>query len=153
MPAAADRFWAKVDRRSPEECWPWKAGIHRGYGLFRAEKDRPMVRAHRYSWALANGPIPEGMNVLHRCDNPPCCNPAHLFLGTQLDNVEDCAAKGRRRPPSGENNGRAKLTAELVDQIRTEYRPGLQQALANKYGVSRATVSRVLRRAGWSNPS
>lgn len=76
-------------------CWMWTGGIVHGYGCW--EVDGRRERAHRWAWELFVGPIPEGMHVLHRCDNPPCVNPNHLFLGTQTDNVQDMDAKGRRR--------------------------------------------------------
>jgi len=91
-----ERFWAKVDRT--DDCWLWTAcRTTHGYGQFRPERSRG-AQAHRVAWELTNGPIPAGMLVLHRCDNPPCVNPAHLFLGTQSDNMRDMYAKGRGRP-------------------------------------------------------
>jgi hypothetical protein len=90
-----DRFWKKVDRRGERECWSWTAARNScGYGSFW--DGRAVVQASRFSWQLENGPIPAGLYVLHSCDNPPCVNPAHLFLGTQGDNVADRKAKGRR---------------------------------------------------------
>ncbi len=100
-----DRFWAKVDRSGPG-CWPWM-GAHnpRGYGNF-AIGDMT-VRASRMAWELSFGPIPDGLWVLHTCDNPPCCNPAHLFLGTHAANMADMKAKGRAPGGNavGERNG------------------------------------------------
>ena len=89
-----DKFWNKVDRRGPDDCWPWLKGKDRkGYGQTTIAYQHH--RAHRLAWELANGPIPAGLCVLHRCDNPPCCNPGHLWLGTQRDNAHDAIAKGR----------------------------------------------------------
>ena len=93
-----ERFWNKIDRREPNECWPWIGGISRGYGhwsFWESGKCRSTT-SHRKAWELANGPIPAGLFVLHRCDNPPCCNPAHLWLGTHADNMADKVAKGRQ---------------------------------------------------------
>lgn len=90
-----DRFWSKVDRSG--DCWTWTASRTRhGYGRIGLGHDR-VETAHRVSWMLANGPIPEGVFVCHRCDNPPCVRPDHLFLGTALDNIRDMIAKGRGR--------------------------------------------------------
>jgi hypothetical protein len=92
-----DRFWSKVDRSGgPDACWPWMAYRNRdGYGSFRV--DDHTESAHRVAWVEENGPVPEGMDVLHHCDNPPCCNPRHLFLGTAADNARDSVAKGRHQ--------------------------------------------------------
>lgn len=88
------RFWAKVDQRGPDECWPWKLSCDRyGYGAIRHAGKQ--TGAHRVAWEMANGRAPGGMCVCHRCDNRRCCNPAHLWLGTHRDNMIDCAAKGR----------------------------------------------------------
>src|SRR5699024_793010 len=116
----------KVDKsQGPEGCWLWTAGT-RGfkshhYGLFSVNGAN--IGSHRYSWMIANGPIPKGMAICHRCDNPPCVNPAHLFLGTIADNHRDMEQKGRHPHeaawnPVGEVNPKAKLTDEIVIEAR-----------------------------------
>ena len=96
-----ERFWSKVDRGGPDECWLWRGGVStNGYGNFYVSGR--LVRAHRYAYETHYGPVAPELQVCHRCDNKPCCNPAHLFRGTKSDNMRDCAAKGRnasqRRP-------------------------------------------------------
>lgn len=95
-----DRFWSKVAKAGANDCWPWLGSQQKpmGYGHWTwwdGERGRSTT-AHRKAWQLTNGPIPEGMMVLHSCDNPPCCNPAHLWLGTHADNMADKVAKGRQ---------------------------------------------------------
>ena len=103
-----ERFWSKVDRRGPDDCWLWIGGRRgNGYGMLRvgsmADGTRRRMPAHRVSWELAHGAISGGLWVLHACDTPLCCNPSHLFLGTRADNMHDAVIKGRTA--RGERHG------------------------------------------------
>ncbi len=124
-----ERFWTKVEKRGPQDCWPWTAATALGYGVIReGGHDGQMLRAPRVSWEIHHGLIPPDLCVLHHCDNPPCVNPAHLFLGTRADNARDRAAKGRTADPEttrrvGEANSRAILTEDDVREIRRKVEP------------------------------
>jgi hypothetical protein len=154
------RFWKKVDQSGgPEACWPWQAGrMATGYGLFRLEQlPATMKKAHRVSWLFAYGEIPEGMHVCHRCDNPPCVNPAHLFLDTREGNMRDRDAKGRVHrgmKHHGESSGRsAKLTLAQVTEIKRAYaaREASQAKLGKRFGVSQTQVGRIVRGERWAH--
>src|SRR4051794_31357857 len=116
-PNTVEKVLAKVDRSGgPDACWPWTGYCNsRGYG--EAMIERRHVRVHRVAWEAEHGPIPDDMLLCHRCDNPPCCNPAHHFIGTSADNNADMKAKGRARGVRGTANAGAKLTADQVRSI------------------------------------
>src|SRR6185295_8724912 len=119
----ADRFWERVDRRGPDECWLW-TGTQKssGYGGIRqGSRGTPILRAHRLSWELHNGPIPASLCVCHRCDTPLCVNPAHLWLGTHEENMRDRDQKRRWGKRAGEANGFSRLTNEIVLAIRAAH--------------------------------
>jgi hypothetical protein len=138
------RFWSKVRRLGPDDCWEWQAARNsHGYGALAV--DGVMRGAHVVSWELANGAVPVGQSVLHRCDNRPCVNPGHLFLGTHMDNVGDMVKKGRHS--RGEKNGKAILSSNEVVAIFHE--PGSHSTVGSKFGVSRETVSQIKRGARW----
>ncbi len=144
-----ERFWRYV---APDgECWVW-TGVKnsRGYGHISLP-DGTRMYAHRFSWEQANGaPVPPGIFVLHRCDNPPCVRPEHLFLGTRQDNFNDSAAKGRHY--HGERHALAKLTDGQVAAIRKHFRPGCRLTraqLAEMLGVSTATLRDALSGRTW----
>jgi hypothetical protein len=149
-----ERFWEKVVKGKSDECWLWKASLNMaGYGqLYR--DGRPIV-ASRISWELANGPIPAGVFVLHRCDTPACVNPKHLFLGTQVENIADMWRKGRARPwPGPRLKGEAcavsKLTDAKVQDMRRRFKNGERlQRLADRYGVDRMTIKSAVTRKTW----
>jgi hypothetical protein len=165
------QFWSKVDTNG--DCWEWKASKRNGYGQFALHNGHPEY-AHRIAWELGNAqPIPDGMEICHRCDNRGCVRPEHLFLGTQKDNIKDAANKGRlwfqrypervlrgdRHPkrmfpeinPRGERNGRAVLVESSVRAIRSEYVRGLAPQLARKYGVSESLILAIVRRETWKH--
>jgi len=124
--------------------------LHRdGYGKIRWRLK--MAGAHRVSWELARGSVPAGLCVLHSCDNPPCVNPDHLFLGTQLSNVHDRDAKGRGVAPCGEAHGCAKLTDTEVREIRVLYAAGelSLRRIGDRYGVHNRTIGRIVSGKGW----
>lgn len=153
-PPLADRMAAKTDRTSsPDGCWPWTANRNRqGYGTIDVSGASRL--AHRVAYTLAFGPIPSGLDICHRCDNPPCVRPDHLFAGSAKDNMADMRAKGRERRATGEASGKARLTWEMVEVIRRRYAPGRRgslgsRALARELGISKSTVHRVVTGAGW----
>ena len=142
------RFWSQVAKGKPDQCWEWQGfRTPEGYGMYSRRG------VHRIAYELANGKIPDGLWVLHRCDNPACCNPAHLFLGTCQDNVADMMRKGRNVPPIGSRSGTAKLNEESVRMIRLTYAKGggSQRELARQYGVSQRTVCQIIRREHWAH--
>lgn len=143
----AERFWEKVDIKSEDECWEWNAcTYHHGYGKFALTRSNP-VYAHRVAYELTYGAIPDDLLICHSCDNRRCCNPHHLFTGTQKDNMQDCKAKGRNslppRPPKKENS----LVWQQSDIILSLYMTGKyrQVDLGEMYGVSQHTISTILR--------
>lgn len=139
----SERFWEKVDKRGEDECWPWVGSRNPdNYGGMNAGGTRgATLKAHRVAYELANGPIPAGMCVCHRCDNPPCVNPAHLWLGTVADNTADKMAKGRERFLRGDESPVAKLTTAQIAIIRAT--PGTQKAVAAQFGISQSHVHRI----------
>ncbi len=141
-----ERFWRHVDKSG--ECWLWTATLATtGYGQFW--DGTRLVGAHRFSWELVNGPIPDGLYACHRCDVRACVNPDHLFLGTHADNMQDCVEKGRTA--KGLRNAWTKLTDEQVRQIlllRPHTRPSV---LARQFGVSPQTICDITKRRRWQH--
>lgn len=132
-------------------CWLWTASTAgKGYGQIKVPRERRQVYAHRLSWLLYRGPLRKGRHVLHRCDNPRCVNPDHLFIGSPKANARDMAAKGRHL--FGERNARSKLTAANVVAIRRLVAGGApQREIGSLFGVSQITVSRIARRQRWAH--
>jgi len=166
MQTLDERFWTKVQKG--DGCWLWTACKDQsGYGRLGARVDGSffVFKAHRLSWELAHGPIPEGVCVLHRCDTPSCVRPDHLFLGSKQDNYDDMVNKGRRRivfggvaklaatTPgafAGTKNPRAKLTDEDVRYIRHMSDEGASRIeLARKFGITGPAVRMIVTRTTW----
>lgn len=152
----AVRMAELVDKRGPDDCWNFKGNTPGfGHGMITVHEGRRqsrVVRAHRVAWELAYGPIPKGMCVCHRCDNPACCNPAHLFLGTVGDNNRDRHAKGRTVLPRGEHHGNAKITADDVREMRRRWAAGESfSALGRAFGVDYSNVSLIVKRKAWAH--
>ena len=148
------RFWPKVDRKGDNECWPWasKALAHFGYGRLFLATNSGQARAHRVAYALRHGSVPDHLQVCHRCDNPPCCNPNHLFLGTAVDNMKDAARKGHTSPPPhsfGEKHHNAKFDAKSALSIANDRRSA--RIIAAQYGVSEMTIYRIRKGLTWKN--
>lgn len=136
----AERFWSHVDRRGPDECWEWMGSRYpAGYG--RSVRDKRVVVAHRRAWELIVGPIPDGLDLLPSCDNPPCVNPAPLRPGTDADNARDKAERGRAARMCGEESPAAKLTWGTVASIKDLRSRGVSyRRLAAMFGVTPRTV-------------
>lgn len=148
------RFWEKVEKT--ETCWNWKAHkLKKGYGHFHSKGKE--ILAHRYSYELHKGKIPENLFVLHSCDNPSCVNPEHLWLGTKKDNRTDCESKGRakyfgsKEAKKGIENVNAKLDEKNVLKIRELKNKISHSKIATKFSINRLTVQQILYRRTWKN--
>lgn len=152
MKTIQERFETKFKKGEEDKCWNWTANKNRegGYGQFSIAGRRQL--AHRIAYQLYVGEIPEGMLICHFCDNPACVNPAHLFPGTQADNMIDCMNKGRVFHPVGEKHGHAKLTGDQVGEIRQMSSEGARNGdLSRLFGVSRPTISNITHGKRWAN--
>lgn len=165
----ASRFWKHVQKAGPNDCWLWTGATHQyGYGRMGvgSRKNWRVVEAHRVSWEIHFGPIPSGLHVCHSCDNPPCVNPAHLFLGNNTDNRQDSVLKNRHafgdragsrthpeKLPRGEKHVNSKLTENIVREIRRSFEAGESNktSLAKKYHVADSTIGLIIRRKAWKH--
>lgn len=135
-----DRFWSKVDKNGPNGCWEWTGGKTDGYGHYGS----PGWHTHRLSWILINGNIPFGLMICHHCDNRCCCNPEHLYLGTDETNAQDMVMRGRC--------GNSRLTEDQVIKLRMEYQAGTtQRILAARYGISLLQVKNIIHGRAWKH--
>ena len=141
-------FWAKASV-SESGCWEWNGSVTQsGYGLYAAMPG-VVVRAHRLAYAIANGKFDESLFVCHRCDNPKCVNPDHLFLGTASDNMQDMIAKGRENRLRGEDNPTSKLTSD--DVVNIFFSDGKNIEIADKYNIAPSLVSLIRHKKVWSH--
>jgi hypothetical protein len=148
-----ERFWRSVDRRGPDECWEWKgdriSGEYGGYGRFWVSPNR--YNANRIAYKVATGIDPGQFLIRHTCDNPPCCNPAHLLLGTPKDNIGDAVARGRIA--RGETGGTAKLTRATVLAMRAMYAAGglTVEEVGEAHGAAKSAALKAISGQTWAH--
>lgn len=177
-PEVIERFWSRVDRSAgPDACWPWVGGTFHSFGYGVMKFNGKNHGAHRIAYELSNGPIPNGLCVCHACDNPPCCNPVHLWVGTNVENTADRNSKGRNargekvrsgtyyfgsdhwsnikpeRVARGERQGLSRLTEDSVREIRRRYaQESVTLAeLGQEFGVSSVSIHNIVRRRTWAH--
>jgi len=144
----SERFWSKVDKKGEDECWNWLGALDSSnYGQIKVNYER--VKSNRLAYKLSCGEIPEGICVLHKCDNPKCCNPKHLFLGCHFTNMVDRHNKGR--DATGENCGNSVLTKEKVMEIRQMYKTGkyTHRGLGKIFGTCKSNIYAVVNNITW----
>lgn len=149
---AIDHLWQFTDRSDPDGCWPWTRALRdgdHGYGTFQFNGRK--VATHRFAWEVTYGPIPDGFEICHHCDNPPCNRPDHFFLGTHLDNHKDKLKK--QRHPYGERHGQSCFTDDQIRTIRQDYATGTRTILemAEYYNTHRQTLYSIVRRETWKH--
>ncbi len=153
----AERLDSHLDKSAANGCWVWTASTIDGYGQIGIVRNGKLTNnlAHRVAFELATGEAPGDRCVLHRCDNPPCCNPDHLFLGSRDDNAKDMVAKRRQRNgiTPGEQHGMSKLTDADVVELRRSYaaREASQPELARRFGIRQSTVWAIIHRRTWAH--
>jgi HNH endonuclease len=143
-----------IDKKT--ECWNWQGTKRAGYGGLtigsRVDGTRKTVSAHRLSFEIFNGQIPDGTEICHSCDNPACINPKHLFAGTRQENVNDRENKGRNKAPIGEINGQAKLTVtDVLSAKRLRQKGLIYMAIAQRFEVDKRTIMRAIKGEQWAH--
>lgn len=145
------RFWSKVNILDDNQCWEWTAARSNGYGHFGTGKKFGTKVAHRIAYMISNNTsIPKDMDICHTCDNPPCCNPKHLFMGTAQENMSDMVAKGRSANNSGENNPNVKISKITAWKILILHDLGYSNLkIAKKVGLGESSVARTVNGQAW----
>lgn len=142
-----NKFWSKVIKKE-NGCLEWNGSKRNLYG--RIGYKGKILSCHRLSWEWQNGEIPKGLQICHKCDNPSCVNPDHLFLGSHTENMRDCFNKNRNNNRKGSNNSNSKLNEHIVSVIRNEYLKDITlNEISKKYNVSKSTISRILKNKSW----
>jgi len=142
------RFWSYVDIRGLFDCWEWKGFLNKdGYGHFRFNKHH--IKANRFSYQLYHGEIPEGKLVCHKCNNPKCVNPFHLYAGTPQDNMADKVRTNRQARLRGESNGHSELTEKQVLEIRKNKDNLSQRELGELYNIGISAIGHIIRKETW----
>lgn len=143
-------FWSRVDKRGEDECWNWTGKAHHAFGYGVLTIGGKYVSSHRRAYELSYGPIPPKMSVLHKCDNPQCCNPTHLYLGTEADNARDRKLHHRNANRHGSKNPQAKLLESQIPTIRRLASSGLSnRKIAGQFGVSHSAINCIVRGETW----
>jgi len=140
--------WKKINKKENDDCWEWVGALsNNGYGAFVL--NQKTYSSHRIVYELIYGSISSGYCILHKCNNPSCCNPSHLYLGTHADNSKQMVNEGRSC--RGEKNGRSKLNVEQIREIRRLYSTGkyYQRELGIRFGVSRSEIGRIVNGIMW----
>jgi HNH endonuclease len=147
-----ERFWRYVVKGKKEECWNWTAHLCYGYGVIKGESGKTVLKAHRVSWTIHNGTIPDGMSVLHKCDVRSCVNPHHLWIGTIQDNMKDRDNKQRGARHDGENNPSSKLKERDVLEIVGLLGKGVSQIrIAEMFNVTKGAISAIHTKRAWKD--